>query len=162
MSFYVGAVRSKKWKRYSGHEARAKAGLQKYTDVVARSAACIFARLCHQRPSRCLLTLPASKQPQQHRAESLPAYSLVVSFGFSIGDVVAGISLVRTIIIALFDNAHRDNECRELFLQHCNLETVLSQVQQLEVEESLHAELTALRQATFQYQNAIEDFWNQV
>ena len=85
-----------------------------------------------------------------------------VGFGFSVGDFVAALELVSTVIDALRDSGQAGNEYRELLHQLYSLETALIQVKRLEVDDSQHAELMALRQAAAQCQCTINAFWDKI
>ena len=83
-------------------------------------------------------------------------------FGFSVGDFLAALELVSTVIDALRDSGQAGNEYRELLRQLNSLETSLIQVKRLEVDDSQHAELMALRQAAAQCQFTINAFWDNI
>lgn len=85
-----------------------------------------------------------------------------VGFGFSVGDLIAALELVGTVIDALRDSGSASAEYRELLRVLYSLETALIQVKRLEVHESQHAELIALRQAAAQCQQTISDFWGKI
>ena len=83
-------------------------------------------------------------------------------FGFSVGDFLAALELVSTVIDALRDSGEAGNEYRELLRQLHSLETALIQVKRLEVDDSQYAELVALRQAAAQCQCTINTFWEKI
>ena len=83
-------------------------------------------------------------------------------FGFSVGDFLAALELVSTVIDALRDSGEAGNEYRELLRQLHSLETALIQVKRLEVDDSQHAEVIALRQAAAQCQCTIDTFWEKI
>ena len=83
-------------------------------------------------------------------------------FGFSVGDFLAALDLVSTVIDALRDGGQAGDEFRELLYQLYSLETALIQVKRLEVDDSQHAELMALRQAAAQCQCMINTFWDKI
>ena len=85
-----------------------------------------------------------------------------VGFGFSVGDFLAALELVSTVIDALRDSGQAGDEYRELLRQLYSLETSLIQVKRLEVDDSQHAELMALRQAAAQCQFTINAFWDKI
>jgi len=85
-----------------------------------------------------------------------------VGFGFSVGDFIAALKLVSTVIDALQKSGEARNEQRELLHQLYSLETALLRVKRLELGESQHAELQALKQAAAQCQRTITDFWNKI
>lgn len=85
-----------------------------------------------------------------------------VGFGFSVGDFIAALELVGTIIDSLRDSGLASAEYRELLRVLYSLETALLQVKQLEVHETQGAELIALRQAAAQCQRTIDDFWGRI
>jgi hypothetical protein len=69
-----------------------------------------------------------------------------VGFGFSAGDFIAAIELVRTVVDALRSSGNAGAEYRELVSQLLILESALIQVKRLEFEESQYSEVIALRQ----------------
>ena len=73
-----------------------------------------------------------------------------VGFGFSVGDFLAALELVSTVIDALRDNGEVANEHRELLRQLYSFETALIHVKRLDSDDYEHAELLALRQAAAQ------------
>jgi len=81
-----------------------------------------------------------------------------VGFGFSVGDFISAINLVQTVIDALSASSKSSSELQELFRQLYSLETALREIKQLEVNESLHAEVLALKQSAAQCQLTISDF----
>lgn len=81
-----------------------------------------------------------------------------VGFGFSITDFVNAIKLVEVVTDALSADSRSSGELRELFRQLHNLETALREVKRIEVSESLHAEVLALKQSAAQCQITITDF----
>lgn len=81
-----------------------------------------------------------------------------VGFGFSVGDFISAINLVQTVIDALSASSKSSSELQELFRQLYSLETALREVKQLEVNDSLHAEVLALKQSAAQCQLTISDF----
>ena len=82
-----------------------------------------------------------------------------VGFGFSAGDFIAALGLVKTVISALEDSGNVGAEYRELLGELRSLETALIGVKRLELDESQYAECIALRQAAAQCQRTIDDFW---
>jgi hypothetical protein len=87
---------------------------------------------------------------------------MAVGFGFSVGDFIAALELVGTVIDALRDSGLASAEYRELLRVLYSLETGLMQVKRLEIEESQRAQLIALQQAAAQCQRTIDDFWNKI
>jgi hypothetical protein len=87
---------------------------------------------------------------------------MAVGFGFSVGDFIAALDLVATVIDALRDSGSASAEYRELLRVLYSLETALIQVKRLEVHESQLAELIALRQAAAQCQRTIDHFWSKI
>lgn len=72
-----------------------------------------------------------------------------VGFGFSIGDFIAAIELVGTVVDALRSSGQAGAEYGELVCQLLSLESALIQVKKLEVEEGAYEEVIALRQCVF-------------
>lgn len=87
--------------------------------------------------------------------------SMSVGFGFSVGDFIAAIELVGTVINALQCSGSAAKEYRELISQLISLENALLQVKRLEFDESQYAEVIALKQAASQCQRTIDVFWKQ-
>jgi hypothetical protein len=85
-----------------------------------------------------------------------------IGFGFSAGDFIAAINLVSTVIDALRESGDSSSEYRELIGQLYTLETGLLRVKQLDLDDSQHAEIIALRQAAAQCQRTIDDFWKTI
>ena len=79
-------------------------------------------------------------------------------FGFSVGDFVAGIQLIRQLISALEDSAGSSAEYRGLIKELYSLERALLEVKHLDLDDSQHAQLVALRQAATQCQQTIDEF----
>jgi len=90
------------------------------------------------------------------------ALQMSVGFGFSIGDFLAAIDLVSTVITALRSSSSASLEYRELIAQLISLENALLQVKRLEFEEGQYAEIIALRQAAAQCQWTIDAFLKKV
>ena len=85
-----------------------------------------------------------------------------VVFGFSVGDFIAALELVATVIDAIRNSGVANTEYRELLRQLYSLETALLQVKRLDIDDCLHAELTALRQAAAQCHRTIDEFWENI
>ena len=83
-----------------------------------------------------------------------------IGFGFSVGDFIAAIELVNTVIDALRSSGNAGSEYRELVSQLIGLETTLLQVQRLEFEQSQYQEVIALKQAAAQCRKTIDGFWD--
>lgn len=81
-----------------------------------------------------------------------------MSFGFSVGDFIAALQLVASVIDAVRDSRGSGPEYRELINELYALETALLQVKQLELEEEQRLEYIALRQAATQCQRTIDAF----
>src|ERR1700761_7754139 len=82
--------------------------------------------------------------------EKLISAKMPVAFGFSMGDFVAGIALIRDLIKALEDGAGSGVEYRELIRELFGLERALLEVKQLAVPEALIYQKNALNQAACQ------------
>ena len=85
-----------------------------------------------------------------------------VGFGFSAGDFISALELVSTIVDALRSSGSSSTEYRALISQLYTLETALLRVKRLELDESQHAEVVALRQAASQCQRTIDAFWDKI
>ena len=79
-------------------------------------------------------------------------------FGFSVGDFIAGINLIRQLINALEDSAGSTSEYRELIKELYSLERALIEVKHLELSKSQCNQQIALRQAASQCQETIDGF----
>jgi hypothetical protein len=82
-----------------------------------------------------------------------------VGFGFSVGDFIAAIELVGTVIDALRESGSSSSEYGALISQLYTLKSALLRVKRLELDDSQHAEKIALRQAASQCQVTIDAFW---
>ncbi|KAI4193404.1 MAG: hypothetical protein LQ350_008338 [Teloschistes chrysophthalmus] len=81
-----------------------------------------------------------------------------VGFGFSVGDFIAAINLVGTVIDALSASSRSSSELQELLRQLHSLETALTRIKSLEFSDQQHAQLLALRQSAAQCQLTISTF----
>jgi hypothetical protein len=84
-----------------------------------------------------------------------------VGFGFSVGDFIAAIELVATVIDPLRESGDASSEYREIVKQLYSLETALLRVKRLEVDPAQNVELVALLAAA-QCQRTIDNFWKKV
>ena len=82
-----------------------------------------------------------------------------MSFGFSIGDFIAVIELVGTIIKAVRETGGASTDFRELVHELSALETALLSVQQCEIDEPQITEYRALILATLECQRTMDNFW---
>jgi hypothetical protein len=85
-----------------------------------------------------------------------------VGFGFSVGDFLATLKLVGTIIDALREASHSTSAFRELLNELYALETALIHVKRIELEDSQRFEAIALHQAASQCQRSIDAFWTKI
>lgn len=83
---------------------------------------------------------------------------MAVPFGFSAGDFIAAIGLVKDLVKALHDSKGSSREYRELIHELRSLETALLQVKALDLEVEQRAKRVVLRQAASQCQVSIDDF----
>jgi hypothetical protein len=83
-------------------------------------------------------------------------------FEFSAGDFIAALKLVSTITSALRDSGGSSTEYKALICQLSTLKIVLEQVQELELDDTYHAEVVALRQAAAQCRRTIDAFWEKI
>ncbi|KAL9578027.1 MAG: hypothetical protein Q9212_005990 [Teloschistes hypoglaucus] len=81
-----------------------------------------------------------------------------VGFGFSVGDFIAAINLVGTVIDALSASSKSSSELQELLRQLKSLQIVLNQVKSLEFDDRFQAELLALSDSAAHCQEAILAF----
>ncbi|ETS76323.1 hypothetical protein PFICI_11710 [Pestalotiopsis fici W106-1] len=84
---------------------------------------------------------------------------MTVPFGFSVGDFVAAIELVGTVIDAVQASGQTSQRFRDLIRLLFSLETALIQVKDIQLHESMYAEHTALARTALECQRTIDDFW---
>ncbi|KAF7191184.1 Multistep phosphorelay regulator 1 [Pseudocercospora fuligena] len=82
-----------------------------------------------------------------------------MSFGFSVGDFIAALELVGTVVASLRESGGAKSQFRELLQELYTLETALLKVKQLDFEEEQRAEFIALTQAACRCQVTITEFW---
>jgi hypothetical protein len=82
-----------------------------------------------------------------------------VGFGFSVGDFLATLKLVGTIIDALRESSHSSAAFQELLNEFEAFETALNHVKRIDFDSSQQFEKVALHQAAAQCQRAIDAFW---
>ncbi|TAQ90368.1 hypothetical protein B7494_g1329 [Chlorociboria aeruginascens] len=85
-----------------------------------------------------------------------------VGFGFSVGDFIAALELVATVVDALRESGEASSRYRELVRQLYALETVLLRVKRLEFDETQYSEHAALQHAASQCQLTIDGFWKKI
>lgn len=82
-----------------------------------------------------------------------------VGFGFSVGDFLAALKLVGTIVDALRETSHSSAAFQALIIELYALQTALLHVKQLDFDESQRFEKVALYQAAAQCQRTIDVFY---
>jgi Fungal N-terminal domain of STAND proteins len=82
-----------------------------------------------------------------------------VAFGFSVGDFIAALELVGTVINALRNSSKSGASFRSLINELYALETALLRVKRLNIKDYSTVKVTALYQAALQCQNTIDAFW---
>ncbi|KAL2812401.1 hypothetical protein BJX63DRAFT_247942 [Aspergillus granulosus] len=87
---------------------------------------------------------------------------MAVGFGFSAGDFVAALKLVKTVIDALRESSQASTSFCSLINELHALESAIIRVKMLDLDELQYAEKTALQQAASQCQQTIGDFWSKV
>lgn len=85
-----------------------------------------------------------------------------VAFGFSVGDFIAALELIGTIIDALHATGDSSRRYRGLLRELYSLETALREVKRIELHESQGAEKIALQLAASQCQLTIDEFWMRI
>lgn len=85
-----------------------------------------------------------------------------VGFGFSVGDFLAALELVGTVIDALREASDANTSFRSLINELYALESALLRVKRLDLDESQNVEKLALYQAASQCQRTIDAFWKKV
>ena len=81
-----------------------------------------------------------------------------VGFGFSVGDFLAALELVGTIIDALRESSHASTSFRSLIDELSVLETALVRVKRHDIDDSHNVNKLALQQAASQCQRNIDNF----
>jgi hypothetical protein len=84
------------------------------------------------------------------------------AFGFSVGDIISGISLIRDLIKALEDGAGSGQEYRGLIGELYGLEKAILQVKQLDIPEPLQVQKKALDHAIRECQETISTFLSRI
>lgn len=84
-----------------------------------------------------------------------------VGFGFSVGDFLATLKLVGTVIDALRESSDARSSFRSLINELYSLESALLRVNRLDLDIS-HVEKVALRQAASQCQRTIDMFYKKI
>jgi len=87
---------------------------------------------------------------------------MAVPFGFSAGDFIAALKVVRDVIDALRDSGGAGEDYRELIHELYTLETALLEVKRVELDDEQHAQRVALRQAASQCHGTIDEFWKKI
>ena len=82
----------------------------------------------------------------------------MAAFGFSVGDFIAVIVLVKDLISALQEGAGAKSRYRRLITELVSLEHALTEVQTLKVDDSLFSKKFALEQIASQCLGTIDDF----
>jgi hypothetical protein len=85
-----------------------------------------------------------------------------VGFGFSVGDFLAALKLVGTVVDALRETSHSSAAFQALVVELYALQTALLHVKQLDLDESQRFQKVALYQAAAQCQRTIDGFYNKV
>ena len=83
----------------------------------------------------------------------------MMSFGFSVGDFIAALELVGTVVASLREAGGAKAQFKELTHELFALETALMRVKQLDFEDDDAAEYAALREVACQCQYSITAFW---
>jgi hypothetical protein len=87
---------------------------------------------------------------------------MAVPFGFSVGDFVAAIGLVREVIGALGTASSSTTRYHGLMFELFSLERALLEVKALKFDESNHPQLDALRCAATKCHGTIDGFLQQI
>lgn len=83
---------------------------------------------------------------------------MLPAFGFSVGDFVAALELLATVIDALRESGDSTTQCRSIIRQLIDLETALIHVRRLEFDEAQAAQMYALRQSAAECRTTIDEF----
>jgi len=73
-----------------------------------------------------------------------------MSFGFSVGDFIAALELVGTVIQSLRESSGAKSEFRGLVHELYGLETALLRIKHLDLDEEYEADYLSLKQAASQ------------
>jgi Fungal N-terminal domain of STAND proteins len=87
---------------------------------------------------------------------------MATAFGFSIGDFLAALQLVGTVIDALRESGPASREYRDLLQQLYALETALLRVKRLEADDAPANEIAALKETASNSQRTINEFWKKL
>ncbi|MCJ1415565.1 hypothetical protein MMC32_001897 [Xylographa parallela] len=82
-----------------------------------------------------------------------------MSFGVGIGDCIRVFELIDTIVETLRHAGRANSEFQTLTVQLTTLRTALLSLENIDVDNTCIGERLALRQASFQCQRTIDDFW---
>jgi hypothetical protein len=85
-----------------------------------------------------------------------------VGFGFSVGDFLAALKLVGTVIDALRESSQAGSSFRSLLDELYALESVLLRVKRLDLNDRNNVGELALQQAASQCQRTIDAFWKKM
>jgi hypothetical protein len=85
-----------------------------------------------------------------------------VGFGFSVGDFLAVLRLIGAVIDALRESSYASSSFRSLINELYALESALLHVKRLDLDDSHHVEMVALRQAASQCQRTIDSFYSKI
>lgn len=85
-----------------------------------------------------------------------------VGFGFSVGDFIAVLKLVGTVIDALRESSDATTSFRSLIAELYALETALLRVKRLDPDDGQTVNIVALRSAATQCQKSIDDFYQKI
>jgi len=86
----------------------------------------------------------------------------MAAFGFSVGDFVDGIELVRQLINAFKSSAGSSKEYQDLINELYLLERSLLEVKHLQVNDALRPQKVAVEQAALQCQGTISQFLSKI
>ena len=87
---------------------------------------------------------------------------MAVPFGFSAGDFIAALNLVKNVVDALRDSGGAGEEYTELVNELFTLETALLEVKRVDLDDDQHAQRVALQQAASQCHGTIDEFWKKL
>lgn len=85
-----------------------------------------------------------------------------VGFGFSVGDFIAVLKLVGTVIDALRESSSASTSFRSLIAELYALETALLRVNRLDLDDAQTVDIIALRSAATQCQKSIDGFYHKI
>ena len=83
---------------------------------------------------------------------------MALAFGFSTGDTITGIGLIKDLITAIQDSKGSSREYLEVISELWGLESALLEVKKLPFRDEQHQQQAVLREAVVRCRTCIDDF----